>query len=350
MPEITESELKKQIEKQNFCNLYLLHGEEKYLLKKYADKLIQKASGGSFLDFNFQKLDGAAASVDEIAAAVEALPFMAERKCVAVSNLNVDAKNAQDIKKLNELIDTVPETTVLVIYLPSIEIDYKKSSKWKNFIASVNKKGASVCFKTRSDADLEKLLCNMAAKRFCTLSRQDAAHLIFLCGKDLSTLTNEMEKLCSYTGEGEITRKTIELVAVKNMETTVFMLAKALVAGEYDKAYQLLDLLFYQNEEPVAILSVLSSSYLDMYRVKTAVQSGRSALEPGACFEYRGKEFRLRNAERDAKKLSTEMLRESLNVLLETDIALKSSRTSSRIMMEELIAKLLLIAEREKIT
>ena len=300
------------------------------------------------MDFNFQKFDGSSASVDDIAAAVEALPFMAERKCVAVSDLNMDAKNSQDIKKLNELLNMLPDT-VLVIYLPSLDIDYKKSSKWKNFIAAVNKKGASCCFKSRSDADLAKILCTMAAKRTCELSRQDAAHLIFLCGKDLSTLVNEMEKLCSYVGEGEITRKVIDLVAVKNMETTVFMLAKALVAGEYDKAYNLLDLLFYQNEEPVAVLSALSSSYLDMYRVKAAVQSRRSALEPGACFEYRGKEFRLRNAERDAKKLSMEMLRESLNVLLETDTALKSSRTSSRILMDELIAKLLLIAEKEKI-
>ena len=40
MPEITETEFKKQIERGTFGSLYLLHGEEKYLLKLYANRLI----------------------------------------------------------------------------------------------------------------------------------------------------------------------------------------------------------------------------------------------------------------------------------------------------------------------
>ena len=79
MPEITETELKKQIERGTFGNLYLLHGEEKYLLKLYANRLIDKACGSSFQDFNLQKMDGGSTSIDEIADAVEALPLLAER-------------------------------------------------------------------------------------------------------------------------------------------------------------------------------------------------------------------------------------------------------------------------------
>lgn len=55
MPEITETELKKQIERGTFGNLYLLHGEEKYLLKLYANRLIDKACGSSFRISTFKK-------------------------------------------------------------------------------------------------------------------------------------------------------------------------------------------------------------------------------------------------------------------------------------------------------
>ena len=127
------------------------------------------------------------------------------------------------------------------------------------------------------------------------------------------------------------------------------MLGKAIVAGNYDKAYQVLDLLFYQNEEPVNVLAVLSGVYLDLYRVRAAVQSGLSAQEPAKYFDYKKKEFRLRNAERDVRPLSLSMLRARLNVLLETDVSLKSARGSRRIMMEEMIARLLIIAQKEKI-
>lgn len=348
MAEITEAELKKQIEKLDFSSIYFLHGEETYLVERFAQKLIAKAAGNTFLDFNLQRFDGASASIDEIAAAAETLPFMTEHKCVAVSNLNVEACNAQDSNKLAELFENIPETTVLVIFLTSVKIDYKKSAKWKKFITAVNKVGSSIQLKRRDNTDLEKLLCTAATKHFCTLSRQDAAHIIFLCGNDLQILYSELDKLCFFVKQGEITKQIIDQVVVKNLETTVFILAKALIAGEYEKAYKGLDLLFYQNEEPVAILAVLASSYIDMYRVRTAVQSGQSCMEPAKYFDYRGKEFRLRNAERDVKRLSTDVLRESLNVLLQTDISLKSSRTSSRILMEELIAKLLMVSEKER--
>ena len=107
-------------------------------------------------------------------------------------------------------------------------------------------------------------------------------------------------------------------------------------------------MLFYQNEEPVSILAVLSTSYLDLYRVRAAVQSGKNSLEPAKYFDYKGKEFRLRNAERDGGRFSMEMLRESLEVLLAADLSLKSARGDRRTVMEKLIAQLLLIAEKEK--
>jgi DNA polymerase III subunit delta len=348
MPEITESELKKQIERSDFSNLYFLHGEEKYLVGHYAQKLIAKAKGSTFEDFNFQRFEGGTASVDQVAAAVEALPFMAERKCVAVSDLNVESLRAQELEKLEELIANIPTTTVLVVYLPTVLIDYKTDKKWKKFMTSANQRGNSIQLKKRANSDLEKLLSTSAAKRGCDLSRQNAGRIIGYSGNDLQTLLNELEKLCSFVKEGEITAQVIDRIVVKNLEARVYDLSKAILAAEYDRAYGVLDVLFYQNEEPVSILAVLSSAYLDMYRVRTSVQSGYGVLEPVKYFDYARKEFRLTNAERDSKKLSSAMLRESLRVLLAADTSLKSARGDRRITMEKLIAQLLLIAEKER--
>lgn len=60
------------------------------------------------------------------------------------------------------------------------------------------------------------------------------------------------------------------------METTVFLLSNALVRGDYSKAYALLDLLMAQREEPYTILAVLSSAYIDMYRVRAAIEAGKN--------------------------------------------------------------------------
>lgn len=61
-------------------------------------------------------------------------------------------------------------------------------------------------------------------------------------------------------------------------------------------------------------------------------------------FDYKGKEFKLKNAERDSANLSMSVLKGSLQLLLDTDVALKSSRTDNRIIMEQLLAKLLMVS------
>ena len=107
------------------------------------------------------------------------------------------------------------------------------------------------------------------------MSKQNAARILFLSGNDLQTLYNENRKtMCIYQRRRNY-KKAIDLNVVRNFETTVFLLANAIVAGNYSKAYELLDILFYQNEEPIAILAVLATSYVDMYRVRSCIQSGQ---------------------------------------------------------------------------
>lgn len=348
MPEITEAELKKQIEQSSFAGLYFLFGEEKYLVSHYMKRLAEKASGRQFTDFNFQKFDGGETGADRIAEAAQSLPFFAERKCVLVSDLNADSMKAAETEKWKELITSLPETTVLIVALPNLEADEKKGKNWKKLIDLMKSNGNVVRFGRRTDAQLQKLLCSGAQKRGCVLSSRNADRLVACCGSDLTTLLSELEKLCSYAGHGEITAQLIDEIAVKNLEARVFDLSKAVLSGSGDRAYSILNLLLEQGEEPVAILAVLSSAYLDLYRVRASVQSGLSATEPAKYFDYARKEFRLRNAERDAGRYPDGMFRGSLKELLAADLALKSSRGDRRIVLEKLIARLLILAERGK--
>ena len=136
------------------------------------------------------------------------------------------------------------------------------------------------------------------------------------------------------------------------METTVFLLSNALVRGDYTKAYSLLDLLINQGEKPITILSVLSGAYIDMYRVRAAIDSGKTSLAPAEYGDYKGRDFRLKYAERDMRDLSLEVLRESLQLLLECDLALKLSTGDAmdRIAIEKLFSKLLYAAHKESVS
>ena len=58
--------------------------------------------------------------------------------------------------------------------------------------------------------------------------------------------------------------------------------------------------------------------------------------------------FRLRNAQQNVRGLPQQVLHQSVHLLLEADLALKSSRLDGRILLEELVAKLLLAAQGDR--
>lgn len=351
MPEINESTLKEQLLRGPMSNLYLLYGEEKMLIRRDLLRMTKKLDDTDFPEFNFNAFPHNAA-LDDIADAVESLPFMAERKCVTVSDLNIESLSSAEQNKLTELIENVPESTVLIFAMPTLEFDVKKSAKWRSFIKKIDAAGCSVCYARRSESDLVKYLCREADKSGCVLSRSLAERIIRYTGNDLNTLANEITKLCAFVGEGEITQQHVEDIVTKNMETTVFLLSSALVRGDYSKAYALLDLLINQGEKPITILSVLSGSYTDMYRVRAAIDSGKTSLAPMEYGDYKGRDFRLKYAERDMRGLSLEVLRESLKLILECDLALKLSTGDAmdRIALEKLFSKLLYAANRESVS
>lgn len=350
MPLITEQDLKKQIAGGAFAPLYLLCGEEKLTLKRAARKLIEKSSGESFPEFN-RLIFTNDSDVENIAAAVEALPFMAEHKCAAVSDFDPETKSSEDLERLFSLLEDLPGTATLVFWYPTLDIPGKRSQKWKKFLDRAGKAGYTVDFPRLGAADLHRLLKKEADRQGCELPQKSWEKLLAYAGSDLNTLRLEVEKLCAYTlgtGQTEITPRTVEELTPKSTETTVFIMIRALTSGRYQEAYSQLDLLFCQGEEPVAILGAMAASYIDMYRVKAALESGLTSAAPAEYApEYKGRgSFRLQNAERSGRKLTLAELRQCLDLLLEADLALKGSRLEPRLVLEGLISRLLLAVRR----
>lgn len=339
---LTETELKKQLG-NGLARLYFLYGEESYLTAHYAALIAEKAVGGDDMGgFNLQKFDGQAVSFDAIEEAAEALPLMAERKCVAVCDYDVAANGATQ-ERLLALAADPPEDCVLIFWQDAVQPDLKKNAKWKAFAAAAEKSGVCVCFPRKTTGDIVKLLCSGAARRGNRLQPETARLLVEQCGDDLRLLLGELDKLCALAGEsGEITREQVETAATKNLEASVFDLSKAILQGNYARAYTILHTLLSQKEEPVSILAVLSNAYADLYRAKAAANAGVQAESLAADFGCRGREFRLRNAARDCARLSLAALRESLEVLAQADGLLKSSRTDKRVVLEQTVARLIM--------
>ena len=71
--------LNQDIRDKNFKNIYLLIGDEKFLIKSYKHRLKSAIVED---DMNYNYFEGKQADVSEFIAIAQTLPFFAERRCI----------------------------------------------------------------------------------------------------------------------------------------------------------------------------------------------------------------------------------------------------------------------------
>lgn len=345
-----EERLKQHLKQEELLPVYVLTGEETYLVGQYAQKLCRRAMGESDeLDsFNLHRFDGMRCTFDEIEEAAEALPLMADCCCVTVRDYDV-AAHSDTHERLLALLAEPSDCCVLIFHYDAVTPTATKNSAWKSFLAAAETHGAVVKLDHRTPEETVRMLVSGAARRGCTMRPEAARLLLEWCGNDLHLLLGELDKLSALADGGEIDRALVERAATRNLESRVFDLSKAILAGQYTGAYAVLAGLFAQKEDPIMINGVLASAWADLYRMKLAAAAGESAASVAAAYPgYKGKEFRLRNAARDAARLSVATLREGLEVLAEADRRLKFTMADDRVVLEETAARLIVLARQRE--
>lgn len=341
MPPITEELLKKKLQ-NGLCPVFLLFGEDGYLKKNYTEKISKSIAEPDDI-FNYFKFEGNCNLQDVYDAALQ-LPFMGDLKCVILSDYDYEHCSKTDYDKLCDLVSGIPESTVFIMVFDSVEADFKKSSKFKKLVTAAEKNGGvAVKLDHRKMPELIKMLTDGASKRNCKMDGNTAKYLVETAGDDINLLRNELEKLCAFVGSGVIDKQTVDLVSVKTVEASVYNLSKFILESNISGALSTLDELFFMRIEPMIILYTVSAVYVDMYRLYTGSKNGAKTPEMSETFGYKGKEFVLDRARQNLRKMDEVKLRLSLNALVEADNSLKSFGTDSKIILEQLIIKLIYI-------
>ncbi|MGI5894517.1 MAG: DNA polymerase III subunit delta [Candidatus Merdivicinus sp.] len=343
MPYMTDAELSKSLRQNELFPVYFLYGKETFLSAAFLDRILEKAVPKGTESLNLQKFDGADPDLVSLQVAAEGMPLMAARKAVLFSNPNLEKMKKDDFDALLGMVQDPNPTTVFIIYVSAFELNPKKMSRVKKFADAVSKSGVTVDFAPRTQSDLVKFIKAKLQKSGVRIETPAASFLIERCGSSLDILDAETEKLAAYREEGEISRADIEAVTHPSLEASVFDLSKWIIQKNATRAFAILEDLFTLRQEPIAILAVLNSAFLDLYRAKAALLASKTEADVAALYPaaYRGKEFRIRNAFRDAGRISILTLRECLSILAEADVQLKSQRCEPQAVAEQVTAALL---------
>lgn len=274
-------ELEKKLKNETLDSIYLLYGEELFLLENILKK-IKKNFGECIKGINYIQIDDT--NIAEIISDIETPAFGYEKKLIVARNSGIlkkegKRKNAEIAKLREKLADyiknnykLIQESVVLVIVEENVE---NKNVLYKE----IDKVGVVCNFEYQKPIQIEKRLKAICQAYKVNISDFEVRYLIESCGTNMQDLINEIRKLIEYAGEnGTIKKEDIDKLSIKKLESVIFDLTDNLGKKETRKALQVLNNLIYTKEPIQKILVTLYNHFKKLYITKIAIKTNKDII------------------------------------------------------------------------
>jgi len=325
-------ELMQDIKDKNFRPLYLLFGDERYLVQLYEARLRDAVIEPSFAAMNMDIFEGKTVTAEEIEVRAATLPFMSERRLLVVRDSGLFAPGRKDeSERIAEFFKSLPPDSVIVF----VESDVDKRSKaYKQAAAN----GRAVEFVTPTENELVAWTLRQFKEQGKSISQGDAALLLRYAAFDMHTVMSEIAKLSAFVGTREqVTANDINAVCTKSTEVRIFELVDAVAAKNAAKALESFDNLLANKESPLMIIAMIARQFRIILMCKDCARRGLNADATAAATGLRT--FMVRAALGQGKGFDEATLVEALHDCGETDNMIKTGQTQDRLGIEMLIVK-----------
>ena len=313
-------------------SLLLFEGEEEYMKQSALAALRKKLLPEGLEDLNETLLD--APETDQLIAAAETMPFMADRRLVIVRDHPALIGRAEADDRLAFYLTSVPPTTVLLFFCT------KKPDGRKKLYTIIRKQNGIVTFSPLKDRELTAFVSSAFKSFGKECDERTADFLIFTCGSDASRLMTEIAKIASHSGnDAPVHPDEIKSLATPSAECTVFQMVDAVVSGQNQRAFLLMRNQLLNGTDRLYMLSMLLRQFRLLQHIRIMQYEKctrdfiRSALgvPPFAADQYM----------RQASMYTNAQIKKAVSICFETEYAVKSGRMNQEGSLESVMLKLL---------
>ena len=308
--------LEKELKQGSLSNVYLLYGEETFLLetclKKIKNNFDELVAG-----INFIKIDET--NVDLLISEIETPAFGYEKKLIVARDTGLFKRdgrkkiqaNEEIVNRistfLNENMETIKDTVVLVFV--------EKEADKNDLFSTIEKHGIVCNFEELKIAEIITRIKAISKAYKVKIEDYNIKYLIECVGSNMQDLINELRKQIEYVGEnGEITKETIDLLCIKKIDSVIFDLTDNLGKKNISKALDVLNGLVYNKEPVQKILITLYNHFKRIYIVKLCEKYNKNItdslkLKPNQTFlvsKYKGQASYFK--EKELRKIIEELI------------------------------------------
>ena len=337
---MTIENLEKELKEGKLSSLYLLYGEELFLIENNLKK-IKTLFGECVKGINYILIDEQ--NVSEIISDIETPSFGYEKKLIIARNTGLFKKEAKkksgDSSKLKDKITQYINENIKIINESIILVFIEEEADNKSELYKAIEKNGIVC-----KVDFQKpIQIEQRIKTICNgykvqIDSQTIKYFIECCGTNMQDLINEIRKLIEYAGtNGTIKKEDIDKLSIKKLESVIFDLTDDLGKKDITRALQVFKNLIYAKEPLAKILITLYNHFKKLYITKMALNTNKDLasslnLKPNQIF--------LTTKYKVQSKFFTEKdLRNIIQELCDLDYNFKSGKIDLQVGLETVLCR-----------
>ncbi|MEC9484904.1 MAG: DNA polymerase III subunit delta [Candidatus Izemoplasma sp.] len=311
--------------------LYLLYGDDTYLIKSKTKTIIDQCDVD---EFNVTVYDADETDIEVAINDASTIPFMAETKVIIIKNCffltskKDTSKINHNLDALKRYIDHPSDDTCLILQVPHSALDARKA------LTKVVKEQATIeeC-KTLESHNMRSWVNRQLGKHGITIDGNALEELLKRVETNTEVLVNETTKLILYAEEVErVDLETVKLVVTKNVEDNVYEITNKLLENNRAKALEIYNDLIMHSEDPLRILSILVNKYREILHTKTLLENNASKQQISDYFNATpGRTYYIM---KNAQSVVKERVVDYLKTLEKIDYQIKTGQIDKKIALE----------------
>ena len=318
------------IENGKFERVYLICGDEPYLVRYYKNRL-KKAIIPEDESMNYAYFDSMPENVTAITGFADTMPFFGDRRLVLLDKVSAFKKDTG----LADYIPSIPETTTIMIV--DEEVD-KRSRLYK----AIQKQGCITELKKLTMAEIKMFVAGRIKKAGKGISERDCEYLISSVGDDLNTVINEVDKCIAYAGDSiGIDRKVIDEVCSMQVENKIFDMVDAILVHDGNKVFSLYADLVTLRENSFGIMAVIRKNYGRLLTIRELLEEGCQVTEIAS--RTKTADWLIKKQIQKVKNYSAKKLKDSIEYIVNTEYAIKAGNIGEQLGLEIMLANLMTI-------
>ena len=314
------------IKEDRYPNIYLLYGEERYLVRSYKNKLKEAICQEESMNFSYY--EGKDVVVNELKDVAVAPPFFAERRLIIIENSGFFKSSSDAVV---DILKELPDTTYIVF----VEMEVDKRNK---VFKTVNERGYVCEMKQQTEEDLRRWTLKIFTDAGKQITGNDMNKFLGVTGLEMDNIYNEAMKVVAYClDRNAITGADIDAVCSTRTVDRVFEMIQAMALKKTDEVMRLYGDLLSLKEPPLKILALMGKQFAQLMAVKTLYEEGYDGSSIAQKLGIRP--YFISKYIAQTKSYTLDELKQAVDDCVDAEHRIKSGQTEDKYAVDLLIVK-----------